>query len=217
LAIFKYKAFISYSHEDKGWAYWLHRRLESYVFPKNLIGSQTSVGEVPRHLRPIFRDREELAAGHNLGEKIESALKSSENLIVLCSPNSAHSHWVNEEILFFKRHNCGAKIFSVIVKGEPFSEDLNLECFPESLRFELSEAGDLTTIQAEPLAADLRDSADGKRLGILKLISGMVGLGVNVAKSSKARDVHHDQCCRNCFSHGGTHMGGNRCQARSRA
>jgi len=175
----QYKAFISYSHKDRAWAKWLHRRLESYAFPKNLIGSQTAIGEVPRNLRPIFRDREELAAGHNLGEKIEAALKASKNLIIICSPNAAQSHWVNQEILYFKRHNRGAEIFSVIVEGEPFASKSEEECFPESLRFEIDQAGELSGQPAEPLAADLRDRGDGKRLGVLKLISGMAGLGVN--------------------------------------
>jgi len=182
LAGFKYKAFISYSHKDKAWANWLHRRLESYTFPKNLTGFQTTSGEVPRNLRPIFRDREELAAGHNLGEKIEAALKASENLIIICSPSAAKSHWVNEEILYFKRHNRDAKIYSIIVEGEPFGTNFDLadqECFPVGLRYELGGDGTLSEQQAEPLAADLRESGDGKRLGVLKLISGMVGLGVN--------------------------------------
>jgi len=175
----QYKAFISYSHKDRAWAKWLHRRLESYAFPKSLIGSKTVTGKVPRNLRPIFRDREELAAGHNLGEKIEAALKVSENLIIICSPNAAQSHWVNQEILYFKRHNRGAKIFSIIVEGEPFASNAADECFPESLRFELDQVGELSSALAEPLAADLRENGDGKRLGLLKLISGMAGLGVN--------------------------------------
>ena len=137
------------------------------------------MGPIPRNLKPIFRDREELSAGHNLGEKIEAALKASENLIIICSTNAAQSHWVNQEILFFKRHNRGAKIFSVIVDGEPFTSNTQEECFPSGLRFDLNEVGELSSTPAEPLAADLRDHGDGKRLGVLKLISGMVGLGVN--------------------------------------
>jgi len=176
---YKYKAFISYSHKDRAWARWLHRKLETYTFPKNLVGTQSDIGPIPRNLKPIFRDREELSAGHNLGEKIEAALKASENLIIICSTNAAQSHWVNQEILFFKRHNRGAKIFSVIVDGEPFASNTQEECFPSGLRFDLNEVGELSSTPAEPLAADLRDHGDGKRLGVLKLISGMAGLGVN--------------------------------------
>ena len=173
---YEYRAFISYSHKDRAWANWLHKKLETYRFPRQLSNGGT---DLPRNFKPIFRDREELSAGHDLAVKIESALRSSENLIVICSPDAAKSYWVNQEILFFKRNNRDAKIFSVIVDGEPFSEEMDKECFPPGLRFELTESGNLANNPAEPLAADLRELGDGKRLGLLKLISGMVGLGVD--------------------------------------
>jgi eukaryotic-like serine/threonine-protein kinase len=51
----KYRAFLSYSHRDVGWAKWLHTRLESFRFDKDLIGRKTPVGPVPRALRQIFQ------------------------------------------------------------------------------------------------------------------------------------------------------------------
>ena len=179
MGAYKFKAFISYSHKDRAWAKWLLRRIESYSFPKHLIGSGTSSGIVPKNLKPVFRDREELSVGHNLGEKIEAALNASENLIIICSPNSAKSHWVNQEIIHFKRYNRDANILSVIIDGEPFSTNHELECFPPALKVGIDENGVETQEPAEPLAADFRAGGDGKRLGVLKLISGMVGLGVN--------------------------------------
>ncbi len=177
----KYKAFISYSHKDRQWAAWLHKRLETYSFPKHIIGQETRFGPVPATLKPIFRDRDELSAGADLGEKIEAALKQTQTLIVICSPQAAKSHWVNQEVLFFKRHCVGANIFAVIIDGEPFSqgEMSDQECFPPALRFQLGDDGTLSEAPAEPLAADLRDKAEGKRLGLLKLISGMAGLGLD--------------------------------------
>ena len=50
---FKYKAFISYSHQDKKWGDWLHKSLETYSIPKGLIGRKTSQGEVPKRLFPV--------------------------------------------------------------------------------------------------------------------------------------------------------------------
>lgn len=167
---YHYKAFISYSHKDQRWGGWLHRRLERYRLPKHLIKNEESV-----RLKPIFRDREELSAADNLGEKIEQAITASENLIVICSPHAAKSHWVNQEILSFKRQNRGAKIFSIIVDGEPFSGGTD-ECMPPALRFQMGADGELTDEPAEPLAADLRNTGDGKRLGVLKIISGMLGV-----------------------------------------
>jgi eukaryotic-like serine/threonine-protein kinase len=50
----EYRAFLSYSHRDKSWGLWLHRVLENYHIDKNLVGRETSVGPVPKTLRPIF-------------------------------------------------------------------------------------------------------------------------------------------------------------------
>ena len=180
---YKYKAFISYSHKDRKWTRWLHRRLETYPIPKNIVGSVTSVGAIPKRLKPIFRDREELSASNNLGEKIEAALASSQSLIIICSPAAAKSKWVNQEILTFKRNNRDAQLFSVIVEGEPYASAMpgrkDEECFPPALRYEVNPDGSLSDVPAEPLAADLRPHADGKRLGFLKLISGMIGVGLD--------------------------------------
>ena len=54
----KYRAFISYSHIDEKWAAWLHKALEAYRPPKNIVGQETNFGPVPKRLTPIFRDRE---------------------------------------------------------------------------------------------------------------------------------------------------------------
>jgi len=183
LGNYHYKAFISYSHKDHRWGRWLHRRLESYRIPKHLLeASGGSIGVVEvggaavsdfGRLKPIFRDREELGAADSLGEKIEQALLASENLIIICSPQAAKSKWVNQEILSFKRQGRGGNIFCVIVEGEPFSGGDN-ECFPPALRYEIDPEGKLTDSPAEPLASDVRSNGDGKRLGLLKLIAGML-------------------------------------------
>ena len=57
-----YFAFISYSHNDKLWADWLHKSLETYRVPSRLVGQTTDAGIVPKRLTPIFRDRDELAS-----------------------------------------------------------------------------------------------------------------------------------------------------------
>ncbi len=188
---YKYKAFISYSHKDERWGRWLHRRLEAYPIPSNLVGVSTKAGIIPKRLKPIFRDKEELAAANSLGEKIENALADSENLIIICSPNAAGSQWVNQEVLTFKRNNRDAKIFSLIVDGVPFASDIvgqeTTECFPKALRYNIGSDGVLTKEQAEPLAADIRTHGDGKRLGVLKLVSGIIGVGLDEVIQ---RDMH---------------------------
>ena len=178
---YRYKAFISYSHKDERWASWLHRRLENYRFPAITIGRVTDKGAVPKSLKPIFRDKDELTAGADLGAKIQESLNASENLIVLCTPRSAQSYWVQQEILHFKRHNNAANIYALIVDGEPFAKPDSgaQECFPEALKYELTHDGEMSDILVEPLAADARDQGDGKNLATLKLLSGMAGLGLD--------------------------------------
>ena len=101
-AKFTYRAFLSYSHRDHEWGDWVHRRLESWPVPKDLVGQVKAAGPVPPKLRPIFRDRFDLEAGHSLREQVAAALGASEALIVVCSPHSAKSTYVNEEIRQFK-------------------------------------------------------------------------------------------------------------------
>ena len=85
-AVFKYRAFLSYSHADTKRAKWLHGRLESFPIDKELVGRETGAGPIPKSLRPIFRDRDEFTAGHGLAEQTIAALDASAALIVLCSP-----------------------------------------------------------------------------------------------------------------------------------
>ncbi len=42
---YRFGAFISYSHEDRYWARWLHRRLEAYRPPKSLR-TEKAIGPV---------------------------------------------------------------------------------------------------------------------------------------------------------------------------
>jgi tetratricopeptide (TPR) repeat protein len=182
----KYRAFISYSHRDSTWASWLHSSLEKYRPPKPLIGTVTSRGAVPKRLTPIFKDRDELPSATDLGTLINAALQDSASQIVICSPQSAKSKWVNEEILAFKRLGREDRIFCLIVDGEPNATDLpgreQEECFPPALRFHLGRDGQLSDKPAEPIAADARPRKDGKQNAKLKLISGVLGVGFDTLR-----------------------------------
>ena len=175
----RYRAFISYSHRDKAVATWLHRAVETYRIPAKLVGRETPVGPVPRRVAPIFRDRDELPASGDLGADLRSALENALFLVVICSPASAKSHWVNEEILAFKRLHGEHRVLALIAAGEPYASltaTPDDECFPHALRFKLGPDGLASGEAAEPIAADLRDEADGRRLAKLKLIAGLTAL-----------------------------------------
>lgn len=176
----QYRAFISYSHADRACASWLHRTLEDYRVPAKLVGAETVVGPVPRRLRPIFRDREELPASGSLGQQLEEALAASMFLVVVCSPAAAQSRWVNEEIRVFKQRRGGSRVLAVIAEGEPFASRLPgreaEECFPPALRFDVEADGSVGDRPVEPIAADLRPGGDGRHGARLKLVAGLIGV-----------------------------------------
>lgn len=182
----RFRAFISYSHSDQRWADWLFRALETYRVPSRLVGTETTAGRIPKRLSPVFRDRDELASAADLGDKIRSALAASSSLIVICSPASAASRWVNEEILAYKRLGRSHRIFCLIVDGEPNAsahagreQD---ECFAPALRHALDADGNLSAKRTEPVAADAREGKDGKSNARLKLIAGLLSVGFDVLK-----------------------------------
>jgi tetratricopeptide (TPR) repeat protein len=179
----RYYAFLSYSHRDKELADWLHRELERFRVPHSLAGRLTANGVVPKRLTPIFRDQQELAAAGDLGKEIKAALAASQFLIVLCSPTAAKSRWTNAEVEAFKRTRPDACVLAAIVAGEPFASEMpgreDEECFPPALRQKFDRRGRPTPKRAEPLAADFRDGEEGKRLALLKLVAGMLGVGLD--------------------------------------
>ncbi len=118
------------------------------------------MGTVPPRLYPCFRDRDELAGAPSLGPEIQQALSESRALVVVCSPSSKSSKWVNEEIRYFHSLGQGERIFAYLVEGEP------ADAFPPALL----EGSD------EPLAADARPSGDGRRAALLKLVAGVTGI-----------------------------------------
>lgn len=179
----QYYAFLSYSHKDEELADWLHRELEAFYVPPSLSGKLTANGVIPRKLAPIFRDTHELAAATDLGAEIRTALAASQFLIVLCSPAAAASRWTNAEVDAFKRSRPDGCVLAVLAAGEPFASDDHgreaEECFPPALRERYDKRGRPTGTRAEPIAADLRGGADERRTGFLKLVAGMLGVGLD--------------------------------------
>jgi tetratricopeptide (TPR) repeat protein len=190
----KYVAFLSYSHRDAQWGSWLHKALESYRPPKQLVGTVTARGPVPKRLTPVFRDREELASATDLGTLLREALRLSACQVVICSPASASSKWVNEEILAFKRLGREDRIFALIVDGEPYASGMrgreDEECFPPALRYKLGPDGELSSVPTEPIAADARPGKDGRNNAKLKLIAGLLGVGFDALRQ---REQHRRQ------------------------
>jgi formylglycine-generating enzyme required for sulfatase activity len=170
----KYRAFISYSHADTSWARWLHRALEAFPIDKDLAGRITTTGTIPAAIRPVFRDRDEFTAGHALADQTFAALGDSAALIVICSPASTKSRYVNEEVRLFKTRYPERPLIPLIVDGKP--DDPEFECFPPAMKFKLDAKGRVTKKKVELLAADAREEGDGKNLALAKVVAGLVGV-----------------------------------------
>src|SRR5215467_15563145 len=171
IAALKYRAFLSYGHADASWAKWLHGRLESFRFDKDLIGRETSLGTVPKTLRPIFRDREDFSGGQALTDATVAALDASAALIVICSTLAASRPAVNEEVRLFRSRHPQRPVIPVIVGGS-FPDN-----FPPALRYALASDGTVTDQPITILGPDLREQGDGKQLGLAKVVAGLIGIG----------------------------------------
>jgi len=173
----RYKAFISYSHRDRKAAQWLHRALETYRPPRMLNKSGGDPSSLS--LRPIFRDRDELSASLDLNEAIRTALDHSDALIVLCSEASAASRWVDQEVEYFLKANPVARTICVIgPEAAPHAELARI--LPPSLRAALPPG-------VEPLAVDLREDGDGRRLTRLKIAARLLGVTLDELVQRDAR------------------------------
>lgn len=122
-------AFISYNHKDVKYAQWIQKKLENYKLPAEIHNEF----EDSRFIRPVFRDQTDLNTGV-LANVLRDQLEASKFLIVLCSPNSAKSQWVSNEVKTFIEWGRLDQIIPVIVEGQPNCYNPDLECFPEYLR-----------------------------------------------------------------------------------
>ena len=137
----KHDAFISYSRKNEAFASRLEQALESFTAPPGLRDS-------PRHLE-IFRDKQDFT-GNEYHRSLETHLQDSAKLIVVCSPEAAHSEYVNDEIRQFARLKGTEGILPVLISGIP-----NNEATPEQERQKAFPAA-LCEVIGMPLAADFR-------------------------------------------------------------
>ncbi|MDF1812304.1 MAG: TIR domain-containing protein [Verrucomicrobiales bacterium] len=162
----KYWCFISYRHadnkdQDRTWASWLHQEIERYDVPAELVGTENNRGDfIPERIYPVFRDEDSLSADAHLASRIQDALENSFYLVLLCSPRSVASRYVNDEICYFLDAGREERIIPAIIDGEP--GDPERECFPAPLRHRVDKSGKVD-LNAGPLAADFRlpDGSEG--------------------------------------------------------
>ncbi|GAA4474298.1 TIR domain-containing protein [Phytohabitans houttuyneae] len=143
-AVFRYDAFISYSHAaDDLLAPAIHRALHQIARPRYRI----------RALR-VYRDKTTLEITASLWPTIERALADSRYLILLASPDAAASPWVTKEVQWWLDHRSIDTLLIAVTDGQ-FAWDA------AGGDFDWDATTALPTILAgrfphEPLCADFR-------------------------------------------------------------
>jgi hypothetical protein len=128
-----------------------------------LRGQATRAGVIGQRIGKVCRDRTDFKTGESLNAALVEALDKSSSLVVLCSPDSARSKWVNAEVEHFQKTGRAARIFPLVVRTDETRIVVN--SFPPALR---RADGD------EPIAADLQDAGDGWHDGVLKILASIL-------------------------------------------
>jgi tetratricopeptide (TPR) repeat protein len=168
-----YRAFISYSHVDTPFAARLQRSLEKFRLARETM---QKFGLPSNRLGSVFRDVSDLGASKTLNSSLSDALSDSAALIVVCSPSAVNSDWVALEIREYRRiHGDNALVLPIIASsaGTAAAETM----FPAALGADV------------PLASDARSEGDGDRLGVLKVVAGLLNCGLDeiVHRDSRRR------------------------------
>ena len=165
-----YHAFISYRHhpDDIKVAMDIHRGLERFRIPRAI--KKRSGGSMR-----LFRDKEELPITSSLTSDIYRALENSDFLIVICSPHTKESIWVQREIETFLRTHSRDRVLTVLAAGEPY------DVLPEILLHEDVVDPVTGTVQRreyEPLSCDWRlKKRQAVREELPRLAAALLGCG----------------------------------------
>lgn len=166
----KYDAFVCYRHGavDSMAALTLQRALENYRAPKGVGTGRKPFGRV-------FVDEGELSSCADFGQQIRDALKNSGWLIVICSPDTPASPWVQLEIDTFLEYHDRSRILAVLTGGSPET------AFPPQLKGDLSGAGEVFAAHAlSSTPADAQKQL--KRAALLKIAAPMLGTTYDTLK-----------------------------------
>ncbi|HET7113665.1 MAG TPA: toll/interleukin-1 receptor domain-containing protein, partial [Pyrinomonadaceae bacterium] len=125
---YKFDVFLSYSSKDEEFGKRLEEALENYTLPKDVQARSISKKRLN-----VFRDKKDLVpTDPDYYKTIESYLKQSRYLVVVCSPNARSSKYVNDEIETYLRSHEATRVIPVLLSGKPNNER---EARPEEYAF----------------------------------------------------------------------------------
>ena len=172
----KYNAFLSYSHAaDDALAPSLQSALHRFARPWNRL----------RALR-VFRDKTSLAASPELWPAIVDALGESGHFLLLASPASAASRWVQREIDWWLQHRPPQQLLILLTEGELHWDEAagdfdwqRTTALPASLRGHFA---------AEPLWVDLRWARSGAALTLRHTAFRLAVLDIAAPLHGRSKD-----------------------------
>ena len=178
---YQYYAFVSYRSSDEKWAKWVQQQIEAYKLPAVL---QKKNPQAPKtRIRPLFRYHTDIQP-NELKEELRSKLEQSKYLLVICSPRSAQSQWVGQEIENFVLMGRRDRIIPIIVDGRPYSGDPATECFHPMIHKYFPHSDNIDE-DHEILGVNLNEEGSGsKRMKRQRAIMQVV---------SRMLDVNYDQ------------------------
>ena len=178
---YQYYAFVSYRSSDEKWAKWVQQQIEAYKLPAVL---QKKNPQAPKtRIRPLFRYHTDIQP-NELKEELRSKLEQSQYLLVICSPRSAQSQWVGQEIENFVLMGRRDRIIPIIVDGRPYSGDPATECFHPVIHKYFPHSDNIEE-DHEILGVNLNEEGSGsKRMKRQRAIMQVV---------SRMLDVNYDQ------------------------
>ena len=172
---YRFYAFISYSRKNEKEAKWLQKKLEAYRLPTVL---QKQHSELPKSLK-IFRDKTDIGVGGTVASALSRELQDSKKLIVLCSPDSAKSEYVEYEIeSFIKLGRSSDDILPFVVAGE----------------IKRGSAADCYGAKLHELNLNAADSVqEGKGNAFVRLLASLLGIKYDdLKKRERARMIRNN-------------------------
>ncbi len=151
-------AVVSFVPEDTAWCDWIYRALNGYPIPPEYVGRTNPEGLARPDCISVFPDRRD----PKYLDHAARALQHSAYLIVVCSPQSAHSATIDENICAFKKAGGSERIIALVVDGPPDPRQGELECnaslewLPPWLRWRCDEKGFCPADRTEPRVVDAR-------------------------------------------------------------
>jgi len=151
-------AVVAFTSEDTVWCDWIYRNLNGYPLPVSLVDRVTAHGFPRPDCLSIFPDRRD----PNYADHLPHALEESSYLVVVCSPDSANSEAVDDQIRAFKKAGGEERVLALVVDGPPDARlgehrrAATCDWLPTWLRWRLEENGFRAADRWEPRVIDAR-------------------------------------------------------------